>query len=360
MSKIVLGITFSLKMSDYSNLLRGGGLSSANSPRKNKGKNKIFAFVVLCCLVILSIWIYGKFNGNDQIDKGNDSINPDNKTGTETPITVVKNTKNGSEKPLTPKVHEKSSIPVKELKEANDNLAKAAQALQKDEFVTAKKYAQMVMNCGLKEGDKLWEQAAEILGKANTGIYMTDIPAPNKKLYTIQEGDSLIKIAKRFKTTVEAIQKSNGLEPSNPIIFPGRTLYIYTGEWSVKVKKDQFKLYLYDGNSIFKIYKIGIGRQGRTPSGTFIISTKQKEPIWYNEGKAIPYGSKENVLGTRWMALKAVGDTNSNLRGYGIHGTWEPDTIGTQASNGCIRMKNEDVNELYSILPYRTEVTILE
>ena len=115
---------------------------------------------------------------------------------------------------------------------------------------------------------------------------------------------------------------------------------------------------MYDGKNLFKVYKVGIGRQGRTPSGKFIIRTKQKEPIWYNEGKAIQYGSKENVLGTRWMALKPIGNTNQNLRGYGIHGTWQPETIGTRSSNGCIRMKNEEVNELFSILPYKTEVII--
>jgi lipoprotein-anchoring transpeptidase ErfK/SrfK len=58
------------------------------------------------------------------------------------------------------------------------------------------------------------------------------------------------------------------------------------------------------------------------------------------------------------MALTPTGDTDKNLSGYGIHGTWLPETIGTESSNGCIRMKNEEVNELYSILPYKTEVTI--
>ena len=64
------------------------------------------------------------------------------------------------------------------------------------------------------------------------------------------------------------------------------------------------------------------------------------------------------MLGTRWMSLKATGDTNKSLHGYGIHGTWKPETIGTKSSNGCIRMKNEEVNELFSIVPYNTPVKI--
>ena len=60
------------------------------------------------------------------------------------------------------------------------------------------------------------------------------------------------------------------------------------------------------------------------------------------------------------MALKPTGKTDMNLRGYGIHGTWKPESIGTQCSNGCIRMRNDDVNELFTILPYHTKVTIEE
>jgi lipoprotein-anchoring transpeptidase ErfK/SrfK len=49
-----------------------------------------------------------------------------------------------------------------------------------------------------------------------------------------------------------------------------------------------------------------------------------------------------------------------NLAGYGIHGTTEPETIGKQATQGCIRMVNSDVEELYAIVPEGTEVTIVD
>jgi lipoprotein-anchoring transpeptidase ErfK/SrfK len=58
------------------------------------------------------------------------------------------------------------------------------------------------------------------------------------------------------------------------------------------------------------------------------------------------------------MSLKPVGKTNSNLSGYGIHGTHEPESTGRMSSNGCIRMKNKEVNELYSIVPRGTDVII--
>ncbi len=343
-------------MADYSNLFRGGGVSGVPSRRPTGGRSRIAVFVLLCSLILVVIWLYSRF-GHDPESGASapDQVAVDSGDG----AVVARDDRKADESAAALK-SQQQAVPPQVLSEARENLAAALQAFQKDELVAAKESAEKVIVSQLEEGHPVWEQAAEILGKANTVIYTSDIPAPNKKLYTIQEGDNLIRIAKRFKTTVESIQKSNSLDPTNPVIFPGKTLYIYTGQWSVVVKKSLFRLYLYDGGLLFKIYPVGIGRQGRTPSGMFVISNKQREPVWYNEGRAIPYGSEENVLGTRWMALQPVGDTDTNLRGYGIHGTWEPDTIGTQASNGCIRLTNGDVAELYSILPYNTEVEILD
>ena len=58
------------------------------------------------------------------------------------------------------------------------------------------------------------------------------------------------------------------------------------------------------------------------------------------------------------MKLKPTGATNLGLSGYGIHGTAYPDSIGKSESNGCIRMKNEIVEELFSIVPTGVNVTI--
>lgn len=80
-----------------------------------------------------------------------------------------------------------------------------------------------------------------------------------------------------------------------------------------------------------------------------------KEPAWYSpDGGVFPYGHKENILGTRWIGFKDKPD----LRGYGIHGTTQPETIGTESSNGCIRMLNSDVEELYDFVTLNTEIVI--
>ena len=338
-------------MSDYSNLFRGGGVSSTGRRSGKKGSRMLLIFIVLCIVATLIVW--GLFAGKGEKNPVKEENTVSATDGSTMQLPDIKEVKLKHRN-----ISSRSSISPGKLAGLESNLSKAVAAYAKEEFVIARDEAAAVVNSGISDNEEIWKRAADILGKANINIYMSDIPAPEKKLYTIQEGDNLITIAKRFGTTVEAIQKSNGLDPSNPIIFPGKTLYIYTGKWSITISKSTFRLYLYDNKKLFKVYKVGVGRQGRTPSGTFRIVTKQVDPVWYNEGRAIPFGDEKNVLGTRWMALQPVGKTDTNLHGYGIHGTWLPETIGTQSSNGCIRMKNEDVEELFSILPRKTEVII--
>ena len=86
--------------------------------------------------------------------------------------------------------------------------------------------------------------------------------------------------------------------------------------------------------------------------GTFKITTKLVNPVWYKSGAVVPPDSPENILGTRWMGF--------DLEGYGIHGTTSPESIGTQATAGCVRMLNNEVEELYTFLPQGTEVTIVD
>jgi lipoprotein-anchoring transpeptidase ErfK/SrfK len=66
----------------------------------------------------------------------------------------------------------------------------------------------------------------------------------------------------------------------------------------------------------------------------------------------IPAGNPQNILGSRWLGL--------DKEGYGIHGTTEPQSLGKQATAGCVRMQNSEVEQLYSIVPKGTEVTIVD
>jgi lipoprotein-anchoring transpeptidase ErfK/SrfK len=343
-------------MADYSNLVRGGGVSSPQRRTSGgKGWKTLLTFAALCALLTFAVWKVW-FSGGSEESASNPPAGLAENPGDDARKGNGNNATSGKQ------ANHKRPKDFRQRNAVNAMAAKlcgkAAKALAEEDYVTARDAAEAALKSGVSKKSRQWLEIVDILGKANTGILNTDVPAPEKVAYTIKGGDNLISIAKRFGSTVAAIQKSNGLDPANQTIYPGKTLRILTAKWRVEISKREFRLYLYNGDRLFKVYTVGVGRQGRTPSGTFKIAGKTIEPQWYSNGKTIPYGDKRNVLGTRWMALKPIKGTDTNFRGYGIHGTWQPESVGTQCSNGCIRMRNKEVEELFSILPYGTEIVI--
>ncbi len=188
-----------------------------------------------------------------------------------------------------------------------------------------------------------------LLGELNSQIVFTPAAAPEKVDYTIVEGDSLGKLAKKFGTTIELIKKSNGR--TSDMIRVGDRLRIYQGKFAVLISKTANTLTVTDNGKFFKRYRVGTGQFNRTPSGEFKIVSRIEKPPWYRpDGRTIPFGDPENILGTHWLGL--------DIPRYGIHGTWETNSIGQQSSAGCIRLLNDDVAELYVLLPTGTPVTI--
>ena len=119
-------------------------------------------------------------------------------------------------------------------------------------------------------------------------------------------------------------------------------------------------LYLTIGHGKAVRYGIGVGREGFTWSGTERISRMKEWPDWFPPQEMIkrqPYlprfmaGGETNPLGARAMYL---GNTQ-----YRIHGTNQPLTIGSFVSSGCIRLINEDVEDLYSRVTIGTTVIVL-
>jgi LysM repeat protein len=195
------------------------------------------------------------------------------------------------------------------------------------------------------------DKTLDLLGEIDAKILLTPAPADGKTDYTIVAGDSLGKLAQRFGTTVDLIKKSNNL--SRDLIRVGDRLRIYQGHFAVNVNKTTNELRLTDNGKFFKRYHVGTGQYSKTPVGEFKITTRIANPPWWrSDGKTIPFGDPENILGTHWLGL--------NVPGYGIHGTWDTNSIGKQATAGCIRLLNDDIGELYTILPVGTTVVIHE
>ncbi|MBU2222104.1 MAG: L,D-transpeptidase, partial [Candidatus Omnitrophica bacterium] len=133
---------------------------------------------------------------------------------------------------------------------------------------------------------------------------------------------------------------------------PGRKIKVWTAPFSIVVDKSQNTLLLKTGEEVFKTYMASTGANNSTPVGIFKIVNKLPNPTWYKAGAVVPPGSPENVLGSRWLGF--------DLAGYGIHGTVEPESLGKQVTQGCVRLANPEVEELYTIVPVGAEVTIVD
>jgi lipoprotein-anchoring transpeptidase ErfK/SrfK len=110
------------------------------------------------------------------------------------------------------------------------------------------------------------------------------------------------------------------------------------------------KLILIDSGRIVKTYAVAVGAPATpSPTGTFQVVTRVPDPAWYQPGKVVPPGPG-NPLGPRWIGL--------SQKGYGIHGTDNPRSIGMAKSHGCIRMRNSDVEELFELVDIGDEVEL--
>jgi len=192
-----------------------------------------------------------------------------------------------------------------------------------------------------------WQKKAEDI---NIKLLFSPTITPKSIVYEIKPGDTIARIAKEFKTTGDLIMKSNNL--ANDRILPGRKIKVWTAPFSIFVDKSQNILILKSDEDIVKTYIVATGKNNSSPVGTLKITNKLMNPTWFKAGAVVPAQSPENVLGTRWLGF--------NLPGYGIHGTTDPKSLGQQVTEGCVRMANPDVEELYSIVPVGTEVTIVD
>jgi lipoprotein-anchoring transpeptidase ErfK/SrfK len=136
------------------------------------------------------------------------------------------------------------------------------------------------------------------------------------------------------------------IHPDAPAVKPGDPFLI--------VNKGTNKLAFIKDNAVQEVVPAGTGRsQKLTPEGLFTVKVKAVNP--YFRKKNIPGGDPRNPLGSRWIGFDAM---NTDGRIYGVHGTNQPWTVGKYISNGCVRLKNADVERLYNKVPTGTKILV--
>ena len=102
------------------------------------------------------------------------------------------------------------------------------------------------------------------------------------------------------------------------------------------------KLAVIEDGDVIATFEVAVGAAvSPSPTGDFQIENRVSNPTYYHPGTVIPAG-KGNPVGTRWVGL--------SQKGYGIHGTNAPQSVGHAASHGCIRLRNRDIEKLFTMV----------
>jgi len=110
------------------------------------------------------------------------------------------------------------------------------------------------------------------------------------------------------------------------------------------------KLAVIQDGEVIATFQVAVGADiTPSPTGEFKVVSRVKNPTYYHPGNVIPAG-KNNPLGTRWLGI--------SQKGYGIHGTNAPGSIGRAASHGCIRLRNRDMEKLFTLVQVGDAVEI--
>ena len=241
-------------------------------------------------------------------------------------------------------------------------LEQAAELLAAKDYAGAEKFAEQALE-NTVEYSAFYRKAWRVLTDARIGMAFNGKSDPYVIRYRIRSGDSLSGVAGRFFTTVELLRKRNNISGSR--IFVGKQLYVVPGDWKIVVSKKFRLLKLYritkEGEMLFALWEVGIGRMDKTPVAEFAIAARVRHPDWYlPDGRVFKYGDAGNQLGEYFLKLAPASAPGRPLLGYGIHGAKDESTVGRSLSNGCVRMRNADVETLYYLVPTGCRVNIVE
>jgi lipoprotein-anchoring transpeptidase ErfK/SrfK len=102
------------------------------------------------------------------------------------------------------------------------------------------------------------------------------------------------------------------------------------------------KLAVIEDGKTLRVFAVAVGAAvSPSPAGEFRIVKRLSNPTYYHTGVVIPPGPR-NPIGSRWIGL--------DRKGYGIHGTNAPESVGRAVSHGCIRLRNRDVEEFFAMV----------
>jgi LysM repeat protein len=183
--------------------------------------------------------------------------------------------------------------------------------------------------------------------------------------YTVRPGDSLEVIGRKFKVPYEFLMELNKIARPESLQV-GQQLKVVNGPFHAIVNRSTFTMDIYLQTTYVRSFKVGLGKDGmETPTGLWhaSIGGKMIKPRWTDPqtGKTYEPEAPDYPLGSRWIGLDGIEGNAKGRTGFAIHGTKDPDSIGTKSSQGCIRLYNGEVIMVYNMMmPGQSEVRVVD
>jgi len=184
-------------------------------------------------------------------------------------------------------------------------------------------------------------------------------------VHSVSPGENPDAIARSYGMSRELLNRLRGKDVNSADLRSGETIKVIkikdAGGNLIEVDLSDYTLDLYIGGVFAKRYTIAHGAaESPTPIGTTQITNRVWHPQWTHptNKKVLSYGDPENILGPIWLAFdaKLLGASSIGIHGYtGIDGKMQ-----AQVSNGCIRMQNQDAEELFQLIanPDRAQTAV--
>jgi LysM repeat protein len=180
---------------------------------------------------------------------------------------------------------------------------------------------------------------------------------PQDKLcgtYQVEPGEQLRYIGRTFNVPYEALMEINKISDATKLQ-ADQVIKIVHGPFHAIIDRSEFAMDLYLQDTFVKSFQVGLGMEDmETPTGLWVIQQGGKliKPRWTDPLTQRTYepDDPDYPLGSRWIGLEGIEGDALGRQGFAIHGTKDPETIGTRSSQGCIRLHNGNAILIYKLL----------
>jgi len=334
-------------------------------PRGRRARNRIYTVLVVLVIGVVFVYFYGPF-GSNETEPVNEGLllnaSPDFNVPVASESTEVNEPLVQAEsEPMPQQEPDFAQIPSGPTVDPNpeaDTLIKEATALLSKTpvgMVEAREKLNMAlrMPMSVEQRSFVKRKLSELADKWLFGrtVYPDD---PLCGTYQVGKGEILGIISKRYKVPHEILMQVNNI--TNPrSLKAGQNIKVINGPFSAKVYRSTFTMDIYLQNTFVRSFIVGLGLPGQeTPTGLWRVAAngKLEQPPWYDEVENRTYYPEDPdyPLGSRWIGLEGLEGEAEDREGFAIHGTKEPQQLGTQGSRGCIRLENGNAVLVYNLL----------